>query len=129
MSEQHTEQVSSDGSNGTGQVSSDGNGTEERPAHKASFPTLDAAKLVKAPSDNFRVFTVTDDEGEQVFAWGQSGDNAISVAARAAGWKAEASEKRGPALTMERVAAKLAEFTDAELAEMGLTRKKAKVKK
>jgi hypothetical protein len=116
MNEQHTEQVSS-------------NGTEERPAHKASFPTPEAAKLVKAPSDNFRVFTVTDDDGKQVYAWGQSGDNAISVAARAAGWKAEVTEKKGPALTKERVQARLAELTDAELAEMGLTRKKAKAKK
>jgi hypothetical protein len=113
MNEQHTEQVSS-------------NGTEERPAHKASFLRLEDAKGVKAPSDNFRVFTVTDEDGKQVYAWGQSGDNAIAVAARAAGWKAEVAEPKGNALTKDRVAAKLAEFTDEELAAMGLTRKKVK---
>ena len=116
MNEQHTEQTAEQGSE---------NGQERLP-HMGSFLTLDEAKAVTPPSSAFRTFTVTDPGGAKVYVWAQGTGSAISVAAKNAGWKAEVAEPKGTALTKDRVAAKLAELSDAELAEMGLTRKKGK---
>ncbi len=69
------------------------------------------------------MFAVADPAGKQVYTWSWGGDNAIANAARAAGWTAWSAEsKAGGPITKERVAATLAEFTDEELAAMGLTR-------
>ncbi len=117
MDEQATEQV-------TEQVSENG---QERPAHKATFASPSLAKAVTPPSQRFKVYEVTAPDGSKVFVSAQNTELAISLAAREAGWKAEVAEPKGPgAITKERVAAKLAELTDEELAEMGLTRKKGK---
>jgi hypothetical protein len=52
---------------------------------------------------------------------------ALVAAARKDGYKAKVSDpKGGGPLTKERVAAKLSEFSDEELAAMGLSRKKGK---
>jgi hypothetical protein len=103
------------------------NSSKERAAHKGTYPTLEAVQQVKPPSDKFRVFAVTNPAGREVFTWGQSVDMAITNAARMDGYAARVAEpKGGGPLTKERVAAKLAEFTDEQLAELGLTRKKAK---
>jgi hypothetical protein len=101
--------------------------TKARAAHKAVFPTAEQAKAVTPPSERFRVFAVTGPAGAKVFTWAQSVDMAIVHAARTDGYAARVAEpKGGGPLTKERVAAKLAEFTDEELAAMGLTRKKGK---
>jgi hypothetical protein len=99
---------------------------KERAAHKGTFATLADAKQIKPPSDRFRVFLVTDDDGKQVYSWGQNGDLAIATAARTTGWTAEVADKGAGVITKDRVAAKLAEFSDAELAELGLKRAKGK---
>jgi hypothetical protein len=100
---------------------------KERPAHKGTFPTLEEARQVTPPSDKFRVFAVTDHTGKEVYTWAQSVDMAITNAARTDGYAARVADpKGGGPLTKERVVAKLADFTDEELAEMGLARKKAK---
>ena len=99
----------------------------ERAAHKAVFPTADQAKTVKPPSDKFRVYRVTAPSGGEVFTWAWTGEGAVANAARADGYKAAAADpKGGGPVTKEKVAAKLAEFSDEELAAMGLSRKKAK---
>ena len=95
--------------------------------HKAIFPTLEEAQAVKPPSDKFRVFKVTTPDGVERFAWAHSVNDALSLVSRADGWEAAVAEpKGGGPVTKEKVAARLAEFTDEELAVMGLSRKKGK---
>jgi len=99
----------------------------ERAAHKGTFPTLEACKAVQPPSDKFRVYRVTSPTGGEVFTWAWTGDGALANAARADGYKAGVADPKGNGpVTKEKVAAKLAEFTDEQLAELGLSRKKAK---
>jgi hypothetical protein len=108
---------------------SEGSGSEgrNRAAHKGCFPTLEAAQQVTPPSDKFRVFIVTDPAGEERYTWAQSVDMALVNAARGDNWKARVAEPKGAApMTKERIASKLAEFTDEELASKGLSRKKGK---
>lgn len=102
---------------------------KERAAHKGTFATLEEAKAVKPPSDKaaWRVFIVTDKGGGESFTWGFSADMALANCAREDGYTARVAEPKGAGpLTKERVAAKLAEYTDEELAAMGLSRKKGK---
>jgi hypothetical protein len=75
-----------------------------------------------------RVFAVSRPGGQLAgYAWANSVDGAIVIAARAAGWAANVAEPKGTGpMTKERMAARLSEFTDEELAEMGLSRKKGK---
>jgi hypothetical protein len=116
---------------GTETSSTENSGVErvgtERGAHKGAFPTLEAAQQVKPPSDKFRVYRVTSPTGGEVFTWAWSVDGALTNAARSDGYTAcVADPKGGGPVTKEKVAARLAEFTDEELAGMGLSRKKAK---
>jgi hypothetical protein len=104
--------------------------TEERAAHKGCFPSLEAAQQVTPASDKFRVFIVTDPAGQERFTWAQSVDMAIVNGARADHWTARVAEpKAGGPITKERIAARLSEFTDEELAAMGLRRAPQKAKK
>jgi hypothetical protein len=102
------------------------NGKETR----TIFNTLDEAK--SAPSGNEReaVFEVLKDDAVIGYCWApKQGGTAVATlaAARRDKYRARLAEprQRGP-ITKEKVQAKLAELTDAELAEMGLTRKKGK---
>jgi hypothetical protein len=109
---------------------SQGSESTERAAHKGCFPTLEAAKQVTPPSTKFRLFVVTDPACEERYSWAWTGDAAISNVARADGWKARVAEPKGAApMTKERIAARLSEFSDEELAAMGLKRASQKGKK
>ena len=99
--------------------------TTERPAHKELFPTLDAAQAVKPEGGKQRVFEVFKGAASLGFTWGSNVNDAIVTAARTEGFAAKAAGGKAP-VTKERVAEKLAEFTDEELAAMGLSRKKPK---
>jgi hypothetical protein len=126
MSESHST-PSSDSSPAAESGSSSEKGGKERAAHKGTFATRQEAHAVTPPSDKFRLFTVTDPTGTEVHTWAQSVDMAITNAARADGYTARVAEpKSGGPITKERVASRLAEFTDEELAAMGLSRKKGR---
>lgn len=99
--------------------------TTERLVHKELFPTLADAQAVKPGSDKLRVFEVFKGAASVGFTWGSNVNDAIVTAARADGFAAKAADGKAP-VTKERVAERLAEFTDEELAAMGLSRKKAK---
>jgi hypothetical protein len=120
-------------SENTTSTSNGGEAKEPKESRRKLYDTLEAAKA-EVPQGKGgkpfqgRVYAVKNAAGELAgFAWGNSVDGAIVTAARAAGWSAEVAEpKGGGPVTKERVAVKLAEFSDEELAEMGLSRKKGK---
>ena len=71
-------------------------------------------------------FIVTSPTGKQSYTWAQSADASITNAARSDGYQAEVAEPKGGQLTKEKITAKLAELSDDELAELGLSRKKGR---
>jgi hypothetical protein len=101
---------------------------KERPAHKGVFPTLEDAQAVKPESETrLRVFEVLKDGTSLGFAWGGQVNEAIIEAARRDGYTARVAEPMGTGLlTKDRVGARLVDFSDEELAAMGLARKKAR---
>jgi hypothetical protein len=100
--------------------------TNERLPHKAVYTSLEEAKAVTPPSEKFRVFTISHN-GTDRYAWGHTGDTALAIVAREDGYSAEVAEpKAGGPVTKEKVAARLAEFTDEDLKELGLSRRKAR---
>jgi hypothetical protein len=106
---------------------STGTSNTERPAHRGRFVTLQEAQAVKPASDKQRIFEVSKGGSGLGFTWASSVNEAIVAVARLDRYTARVAEpKDGGPLTKERVASKLAEFTDEELAAMGLTRKKGK---
>ena len=93
------------------------NGEKERPAHRGTFPTLEAAQAVTPPSEKWREFLVTDGDGQKVYTWGQSVESAIVNAARAAGYKAEVAVPKGAGpLTKEKIGAALAAMSPEDAA-------------
>src|SRR5262249_20215175 len=74
-----------------------------------------------------KVFALYDPSGQPAgFAWANRVDGALVTRARSMGWSAKVAEPKGTGpITKERVAARLAEFTE-KLAEMGLSRRKGK---
>lgn len=120
-----SENTTTTGTQPTTQASPEANGKERTP--KKLYPTLAEAQAVKPDSDKQRVFQVLKDGQSVGFAWGNGVYDAIITAAKVAGYVAKVAEpKAGGPVTKEKVAAKLAEFTEEELASMGLTRKKGK---
>jgi hypothetical protein len=92
------------------------------------FATLEQAQAV-GPEDEgkLRVFKVFKGGASLGFPWGTQVSDAIIQAARRDGSTARVAERKGSGpLAKERVAARLAEFSDEELAAMGLARKKGK---
>jgi hypothetical protein len=74
-----------------------------------------------------RVDEVLKDGTGRRFSWGGGVNDAIIQAARVDGYTARMAEpKSGRPITKKRVAARLAEFSDEELAAMGLSRRKGK---
>jgi hypothetical protein len=114
--------------NRTGKTES--NGDEKETKARQVYDSLEAAKA--APSENEReaVFECLKDDKTIGFVWAaRQGGTAIAVltAARRDHYSARLAEPKGNGpITKERVKAKLAELTDEELTEMGLTRKKGK---
>jgi hypothetical protein len=101
--------------------------TTEGRATKTLFPTLEAAQAAKPESEKQRVFEVLKDGRVLGYGWGNSVNEALVTAARQDGYTARVAEPKGAGpLTKERVAARLSEFTDEELAAMGLSRKKGR---
>ncbi len=119
MSEQNT----------NGVETTEANGSESK-AHLEVYATLVECQAITPPSDKFRTFEVSKD-GEVVgYTWASGVGSATQNAAKAAGYTACVAEsKRGGAVTKEKIASRLAEFTDEELAALGLSRKKAKTQK
>jgi hypothetical protein len=73
---------------------------------------------------NHKVFEVSKAGATVGFIWARGYDNALALTARLDGYSASLGNT--PAVTKEAVAAKLASFTDDELAAMGLSRKPQK---
>jgi hypothetical protein len=85
---------------------------------EANKPTGDAPKSLKP-------FEVSKGGAVVGWLWARGYDNAVALVARRDGYTSSLGAKAAP-VTKEAVAAKLATFTDEELAAMGLSRKKAK---
>src|SRR5262249_39277862 len=99
-------------------------GAEERVAFYSTREEAEPNRPASAKSDSWKVFEVTRPDGTSVFLWAFTGINAVNAVARADGYAAVSGRKT--AVTKETVAAKLASFTDEELAALGLSRKPAK---
>jgi hypothetical protein len=90
---------------------------KEQKAHKKAYATLDEAKAVPLPGDNYRVYQVTSPGGKVVYvvAWGV--EAAIITAARCEGYKASVAEPKGAGpLTQERVSSFLANMSPEDRA-------------
>jgi hypothetical protein len=120
-------QNNTDSSTGKGTANNGSTTTAEGRATKTLFPTLEAAQASKPESDKQRIFEVLKDGRVLGYGWGNSVNEALVTAARQDGYTARVAEPKGAGpLTKERVAARLSEFTDEELAAMGLSRKKGR---
>ncbi len=84
----------------------------------------EANKPADAPK-SLRVYEVAKAGATVGFIWARGYDNALACVARLEGFTVSLGNKTAP-VTKDAVAAKLAEFTDDELAAMGLSRKPAK---
>jgi hypothetical protein len=119
MSEQNTTTTASE-------QAAEAQATEAAPAKlyatraeaEANKPTGDVPKSLK-------VFEVSKAGATVGFIWARGYDHALAVVARIDGYAVSLGGKTAP-VTKEAVAAKLAEFTDEELAAMGLSRKPQK---
>jgi hypothetical protein len=90
------------------------------------YPTRTEAEANK-PADatkNHKVFEVAKAGAAVGYLWARGYDNALALTARLDGYSASLGSNTP--VTKEAVAAKLAEFTDDELAAMGLARKPQK---
>jgi hypothetical protein len=97
------------------------------PVAKKLHATREEANAAKPDKPRLKLFEVVKDGQSRGFCWTDGHAGAINIAARLDGYAARlADAKDGGFFSKERVAARLAEFTDEELAEMGLARKKAK---
>lgn len=110
-------------------VEQDNGGETDAGVPKTLFKTIEEANAAKPEGfDKHRVFSVLRD-GEVVgYAWARQPNAALAIAAKAHGYAASVSEKKTAPVTKEVVAAKLASFSDEELAALGLSRKKGKGK-
>jgi hypothetical protein len=124
MSEQNTT-VADQGTQVQTQAPS-ANGTDE--AVSKLYATKAEAEAAKPTNmGKKRLFEVTKD-GTSRWGWCNGYDHILATAARADGYTASLGGK-AKEVTKEAVAAKLAMFSDDELAAMGLTRKPQKGKK
>jgi hypothetical protein len=119
-----------DSCNAKGQAMADKNETTKG---RQMWETLEEAKenppvAKDGEESKSRLYEVRSPLGEAAgYVWARSYDAAIATAARTAGFTASIAEPKGGApLTKERAAAKLAELSDEELAELGLSRKRRK---
>jgi hypothetical protein len=103
---------------------------DENPAapRRTLHATREEAEAAKPAGVKVRLFEVRKDGRPHGFARGQGGYETLIAAARHDGRSARVADPKGGAVTKERVAARLAEFTDVELAAMGLSRKKSNKK-
>jgi hypothetical protein len=101
-------------------------------AEKAELPcTVPPALAVSCPDVDFsstclaRACGLECGDASVGFIWARGYDNALAGVARHEGFAASLGGKTAP-VTKEAVAAKLATFSDEELAALGLSRKKGK---
>ncbi len=108
-------------------ASSNGLDGTERAAHKRLYSTLADAQEAKPEGEHkMRVFQVFIHAKPIGYTWGTGVYDALINAAKFVGYAAKVAEPKGREVTKEAVASKLVEFTDEQLAELGLTRKKQK---
>ncbi len=123
MSEQNT----------TSAPETNGKESKERAAHKGMFATLDeanAAQPTGEKSEAWRTYEVSKDGAVIGYTWGRGVYDAVCNAAHDAGYTAGVAETRkGGPITKERVNKVLADYTDEELAALGLKRQKPKAPK
>jgi hypothetical protein len=109
------------------QVQGQDQGTEATPVPVKLFPTKDEALAAKpdGAAKSVKPFEVS--KGGAVVGWvlGRGYDHALAMVARLGGYTVSLGGNTQP-VTKEAVAAKLTEFTDDELAAMGLSRKPQK---
>src|SRR5256885_627491 len=110
-----------------GTVATSGEATEVQAEETTKFFATREECEANKPKDvgKKQVYGVSKD-GKTRWLWAAGYVNAIDAAARADGYMVSKGNKKE--VTKEAVAAKLAEFTDDELAAMGLSRRKTKGK-
>ncbi len=119
MSDQNTT-VTAPETNGT---------TKAKKDAKVLFPTMDEAKAAGG-TDKQRIYEIVEAGSVVGYTWANGVNDALAVAAKVAGFSAGVAEtKTGGPVTKEKVASRLADFTDEELAALGLSRKKPKTQK
>jgi hypothetical protein len=90
------------------------------------YASKDEATAAKPDGKRFRLFEVVQN-GTSRFVWAGGHGEAVSIAARQDGYTSTlADRKSGGVVTKETVAARLAEFSDEELQQLGLSRRKSK---
>jgi hypothetical protein len=100
-------------------------GIEADKAPATVYATKAEAEAAWKPTGKYRIFEVSKDSDVMGYVWARGYDNAIAKYARSQGYSASHSSERS-AVTKDAVAEKLKEFTDEELAAMGLSRKPQK---
>jgi hypothetical protein len=88
------------------------------------YATKAEAEAAKPTEGKKRLFAVAKDGGTR-WVWANGYDNSLALVARSLGYTVSQGSKSAP-VTKEAVVAKLAEFSDDELAALGLSRKPAK---
>jgi hypothetical protein len=109
-------------------VENNGEATEAQATKLYATKAECEANKPKDASKNLKPFEVSKGGTVLGWCWARWTEHAIAVAARLDGYTASVGTKTAP-VTKETVAAKLATFSDEELAAMGLTRKPQKGKK
>src|SRR5262245_7437969 len=88
------------------------------------YPTRADAEANKPAEGKKRLFEISKNGTAVGWLWANGYDNALAAAAKVDGYSV--STGNNAPVTKEAVASKLAEFSDAELAVLGLSRKKGK---
>jgi prepilin-type processing-associated H-X9-DG protein len=101
---------------------------EQTSPAKKLYATREEANAASPGPDKprMKLFEVNQHGTSRGFAWADGHAGAIVIAARQDGFAARLADSKGGLFSKERIASRLAEFTDQELAELGLSRKKVK---
>ena len=127
MSDQNTNTNTTDQGTAPTNTTPAAQATDATPAKLyATRAEAEAAKPADAPK-SVKVFEVSQNGVAQGFMLGRGYDPALAALARRDGYTVSLGGKTAP-VTKEAVAAKLATFTDDELAAVGLSRRKTKGK-
>jgi hypothetical protein len=105
-----------------GQGAATGGQAQDQGTEVKLYDDRAAAESAKPTEGKKRLFEVAKD-GKSRWLWANGYDHALATAARADGYSVGTGNTKE--VTKEAVAARLAQFTDDELAAMGLTRQKS----
>jgi hypothetical protein len=108
-----------------GQVQDQNGAADATPAKLYATKAEAEANKPTDATKNHKPYEVSKGGSVVGWLWARGYDNALALTARIDGYMVSLGGKTAP-VTKEVVAAKLAEFSDDELAEMGLSRKKVK---